>query len=147
MSNARAMELDATRLGDALMTAYMISVQLGHKHVANTLRDYYHPGPAEQEQAFLVDLFTWGSYLGDLERVMSVLLFQERPTAWRRRPSQGDGGLDVGEPNPGGLPRLPDQGLCRVDGPRSAKAGPPVLQRILDGRGWLRAGLGRRGWR
>ena len=44
MSNARAMELDATRLGDALMTAYMISVQLGHKHVANTLRDYYHPG-------------------------------------------------------------------------------------------------------
>ena len=58
MSNARAMELDATRLGDALMTAYMISVQLGHKHVANTLRDYYHPGPAEHEQAFLVDLFT-----------------------------------------------------------------------------------------
>jgi hypothetical protein len=47
MSNARAMELDATRLGDALMTAYMISVQLGDKHVANTLRDYYHPGPAE----------------------------------------------------------------------------------------------------
>jgi hypothetical protein len=30
---------------------------------------------------------------------MSVLLFQERGTAWRRRPSQGDGGLDVGEPN------------------------------------------------
>jgi hypothetical protein len=45
----------------------------------------------------------WGSYPGELlERVMSVLLFQERPTAWRRRPSQGDGGLDVGEPNPGG---------------------------------------------
>jgi hypothetical protein len=42
----------------------------------------------------------WGSYDGVLlERVMSVLLFQERPTAWRRRPSQGDGGLDVGEPN------------------------------------------------
>ena len=33
---------------------------------------------------------------------MSVLLFQERPSAWRRRPSQGDGGLDVGEPNPDG---------------------------------------------
>jgi hypothetical protein len=45
----------------------------------------------------------WGSYPGDLlERVMSVLLFQERPTAWRRRPSQGDGGLDVGEPKSGG---------------------------------------------
>jgi len=45
----------------------------------------------------------WGSYPGDLlERVMSVLLFQERPTAWRRRPSQGDGGLDVAEPNPDG---------------------------------------------
>lgn len=42
----------------------------------------------------------WGSYPGELlERVMSVLLFQERGTAWRRRPSQGDGGLDVGEPN------------------------------------------------
>jgi hypothetical protein len=42
----------------------------------------------------------WGSYPGDLlERVMAVLLFQERGTAWRRRPSQGDGGLDVGEPN------------------------------------------------
>jgi hypothetical protein len=27
------------------------------------------------------------------------LLCQERPTAWRRRPSQGDGGLDVAEPN------------------------------------------------
>jgi hypothetical protein len=33
---------------------------------------------------------------------MSVLLLQERPTAWRRRPSQGDGGLDVGEPTPDG---------------------------------------------
>jgi hypothetical protein len=45
----------------------------------------------------------WGSYPGDLlERVMSILLFQERPTAWRRRPSQGDAGLDVGEPNPDG---------------------------------------------
>jgi hypothetical protein len=45
----------------------------------------------------------WGSYPGELlERVMSVLLFQERPTAWRRRPSPGDGGLDVGEPTPDG---------------------------------------------
>jgi hypothetical protein len=45
----------------------------------------------------------WGSYPGDLlERVMSILLFQERPTAWRRRPSQGDAGLDVAEPNPDG---------------------------------------------
>jgi hypothetical protein len=33
---------------------------------------------------------------------MSILLFQERPTAWRRRPSQGDGGVDVAEPNPEG---------------------------------------------
>jgi hypothetical protein len=33
---------------------------------------------------------------------MAVLLFQERPVAWRRRPSQRDGGLDVGEPNAGG---------------------------------------------
>jgi hypothetical protein len=33
-------------------------VQLGHQRVADTLRDYYHPGPADHEQAFLVDLFT-----------------------------------------------------------------------------------------
>jgi hypothetical protein len=45
----------------------------------------------------------WGSYPGDLlERVMAIMLLQERPTAWRRRPSQGDAGLDVGEPNPDG---------------------------------------------
>jgi hypothetical protein len=38
----------------------------------------------------------WGSYPGELlETVMSVLLFQERPAAWRRAPSQGDGGVDV----------------------------------------------------
>jgi hypothetical protein len=30
---------------------------------------------------------------------MAILLFQERPTAWRRRASQGDGGVDVAEPN------------------------------------------------
>jgi hypothetical protein len=42
----------------------------------------------------------WGSYSGDvLEHVMAILLFQERPTAWRRRASQGDGGVDVAEPN------------------------------------------------
>ena len=41
----------------------------------------------------------WGSYPGDLlERVMAVLLFQERPTAWRRTASQGDAGIDVAEP-------------------------------------------------
>lgn len=45
----------------------------------------------------------WGSFPGDLlERVMAVLLFQERPRAWRRRPSQGDGGVDVVEPVDGG---------------------------------------------
>jgi len=38
----------------------------------------------------------WGSYSGeDLETAMAVLLFQERGTAWRRAPSQGDGGVDV----------------------------------------------------
>jgi hypothetical protein len=30
---------------------------------------------------------------------MSILLFQERDTAWRRPPSQGDAGLDVAEPD------------------------------------------------
>jgi len=42
----------------------------------------------------------WGSYPGEqLEAVMAVLLLQERPTSWRRTPSQGDGGVDVGEPH------------------------------------------------
>ncbi|MCU1491812.1 MAG: hypothetical protein JWM85_3217 [Acidimicrobiaceae bacterium] len=41
----------------------------------------------------------WGSYPGELiEDVMAVLLLQERPTAQHRRPSQGDGGVDVYEP-------------------------------------------------
>jgi hypothetical protein len=33
---------------------------------------------------------------------MAVLLLQERPNAWRRVPSQGDGGVDVVEPADGG---------------------------------------------
>jgi len=45
----------------------------------------------------------WGSFSGEqLEEVMSVLLFQERDKAWRRRPSQGDGGVDVVQPSEGG---------------------------------------------
>ena len=88
MSNARAMELDATRLGDALMTAYMISVQPGHKHVANTLRDYYHPGPAEHEQAFLVDLFTQPTdvigerWFGGVDGLLTALAGAMRARTW-----------------------------------------------------------------
>jgi hypothetical protein len=73
----------------------------------------------------------WGSYPGDLlERVMSVLLFQERPTAWRRRPSQGDGGLDVAEPNPDGyhvyqIKAGPAGGLRPPSGPATT---PPVTR-------------------
>jgi hypothetical protein len=45
----------------------------------------------------------WGSYSGEnLETVMAVLLLQERPTAWRRAASQGDGGVDVVVPVDGG---------------------------------------------
>ena len=45
----------------------------------------------------------WGSYSGeDLETVMAILLLQERPSAWHRAPSIGDGGVDVAEPVTGG---------------------------------------------
>ena len=45
----------------------------------------------------------WGSYPGEtLELVMAVLLGQERPNSWRRAASQGDGGVDVVDPVPGG---------------------------------------------
>jgi hypothetical protein len=75
----------------------------------------------------------WGSYPGDLlERVMSVLLFQERPTAWRRRPSQGDGGLDVGEPNPDGYHVYQIKGFTgSMTSSRRSQVG-HSLQRILD---------------
>jgi hypothetical protein len=75
----------------------------------------------------------WGSYPGDLlERVMSVLLFQQRPTAWRRRPSQGDGGLDVGEPTPDGYHVYQIKGFSA---PMTSSRRGQVrqsLQRILD---------------
>ena len=45
----------------------------------------------------------WGSYPGELiEQVGALLLLQERPRAWHRKPSQGDGGVDVVEPVAGG---------------------------------------------
>jgi hypothetical protein len=75
----------------------------------------------------------WGSYPGDLlERVMSVLLFQERPTAWRRRPSQGDGGLDVGGPTPDGYHVYQIKGF--TGSMTSSRRGQvrQSLQRILD---------------
>jgi hypothetical protein len=41
----------------------------------------------------------WSAYPGELlETAMAVLLLQERPTSFHRVPSQGDGGVDVGEP-------------------------------------------------
>jgi hypothetical protein len=79
----------------------------------------------------------WGSYPGDLlERVMSILLFQERRTAWRRRPSQGDGGLDVAEPNPGGYHVFQIKGFIKgFTGSMTSSRRKQVdksLQRILD---------------
>jgi hypothetical protein len=75
----------------------------------------------------------WGSYPGDLlERVMSILLFQERPAAWRRRPSQGDGGLDVGEPSEDGYHVYQIKGF---HAPMTSSRRGQVrksLQRILD---------------
>lgn len=75
----------------------------------------------------------WGSYPGDLlERVMSVLLFQERPTAWRRRPSQGDGGLNVAEPNPDGYHVYQIKGFTgSMNRSRRRQVG-ESFQRILD---------------
>ncbi|MHB1774120.1 MAG: hypothetical protein ACYCST_20795 [Acidimicrobiales bacterium] len=41
----------------------------------------------------------WGAYPGELlEQVMAVLLLQERRRAQHRRPSRGDGGVDVYDP-------------------------------------------------
>ena len=41
----------------------------------------------------------WGAYPGELlEQVMSVLLLQERRQARHRRPSSGDGGVDIYDP-------------------------------------------------
>jgi hypothetical protein len=75
----------------------------------------------------------WGSYRGDLlERVMSVLLFQERPTAWHRRPSQGDGGLDVGEPKADGYHVYQIKGFTRSMGSSQRRQVGDSLQRILE---------------
>jgi hypothetical protein len=77
----------------------------------------------------------WGSYSGDLlERVMAVLLFQERPTAWRRRPSQGDGGLDVGEPNSRGYHVYQIKGFTESKSTRSSRQRQvrESFERILD---------------
>lgn len=41
----------------------------------------------------------WGAHDADLvERVLSVMLLQERPRAWRRERSRGDAGVDVADP-------------------------------------------------
>jgi hypothetical protein len=88
MTAPRLLELDATRLGEALLTAYIISVQLGHKRVVDTLRDYYHPGAADHEQAFLVDLFTEDTdvvgerWFGGPDGVLKALAGVMRARTW-----------------------------------------------------------------
>jgi hypothetical protein len=63
---------------------------------------------------------------------MSVLLFQERPTAWRRRPSQGDYGVDVAEPNSDGYHVYQIKGFTgSMTSSRRRQTG-KSLQRILD---------------
>jgi hypothetical protein len=45
----------------------------------------------------------WGAHDPDMvERVLSVMLLQERPRAWRRERSRGDGGVDVADVVEGG---------------------------------------------
>jgi hypothetical protein len=63
---------------------------------------------------------------------MSVLLFQERPTAWRRRPSQGDGGLDVGEPNTDGYHVYQIKGFTSSMKSSQRRQVRQSLQRILE---------------
>jgi hypothetical protein len=65
---------------------------------------------------------------------MAVLLFQERPTAWRRRPSQGDGGLDVGEPNSRGYHVYQIKGFTESRSIRSSRQRQvrESFERILD---------------
>jgi hypothetical protein len=63
---------------------------------------------------------------------MSILLFQERPTAWRRRPSHGDGGLDVGEPNLDGYHVYQIKGFTGTMTPSRRRQVGESLQRILD---------------
>jgi hypothetical protein len=75
----------------------------------------------------------WGSYSGELlEQVMSVLLFQERPTARRRRPSQGDYGVDVAEPNPDGYHVYQIKGFTGSMTSSRQRQTSKSLQRILD---------------
>jgi hypothetical protein len=64
--------------------------------------------------------------------MMSVLLFQDRPTAWRRRPSQGDGGLDVGEPTPDGYHVYQIKGFTGSMDRSRRRQVRESLQRILD---------------
>jgi hypothetical protein len=65
---------------------------------------------------------------------MAILLFQERPTAWRRRPSQGDGGLDVGEPNARGYHVYQIKGFTESRSIRSSRQRQvrESFERILD---------------
>jgi hypothetical protein len=52
---AQLFDLDAARLGDALVRAVARSALLGHKHVADTLRDYC--GDTTPEAEFMRDVF------------------------------------------------------------------------------------------
>jgi hypothetical protein len=107
----------------------------GPRRIATTMRSA-EPRCAQEGAPILLEPVGpvhWGSYPGDLlERVMSVLLFQERPTAWRRRPSQGDGGLDVGEPNHDGYHVYQIKGFTGSMTPSRRRQIDQSLQRILD---------------
>lgn len=78
----------------------------------------------------------WGSYSGEqLERVMAVLLLQERPTSWRRSPSSGDGGVDVVEPVEGGYHVFQIKGFVgRLDSSRRAQVSDSIERVASDPR-------------
>ncbi len=56
--NPPAASLDSARLGEALLKLVPTAILLGHTTVAETLRDYVHPGSEDPEVAFLCDMFT-----------------------------------------------------------------------------------------
>ena len=57
--NARYLDLDLTKLGDALVRFALTARQLGHGRVARTVEDYSHPHPSGDslELEFVRDVF------------------------------------------------------------------------------------------
>lgn len=76
----------------------------------------------------------WGAHDGDLvERALAVMLLQERPHAWRRVASQGDAGVDVADPQPGGYEVFQIKSFTGRQTPAREKQIRKSFERILAG--------------